>query len=980
MKIKQIACALLLAFGLSANAANTINKVSQVSTEVTLTDNVDYIITNDKPFADGGKVNITNTEHAVLIIQSIRPSLVIKNHLKDRVFINGEQAVNGENCQVKMYAHGAIIMPYAKDIAPLTVYSEPDFGGTAVSDFGLEHSGGFMNTLTDAKLNNQIRSFKLKRGYMVTFATGKSGWGYSRCFIADKEDLEFAELPVHLDGRISSYRVFQWYDAEKKGLASDTRQSANDLLGSSWCYDWATGFSHLPDRECVPHQIYVAWPSASSCGSATYACHMKTNNEPGNSADDTPQSVEVILNQWQELMRTGLRLCSESSHDGSWAHLDEFIAAVDARGWRCDILDLHCYWASGFDNMQHYYNKYGKRPIWISEFVWGASWNNNGIFSEKRHIPVTPKNVIDALNDPNNTDEFEWLKIVDGKETYIPITNPNEVKTDNSVQYFKNGRSFSQTYQQANLNAMTGIFNTLNNSPYVERYAYWNSEADCSKLLRGESELSLTGKYFQTMQSGMAYRKEYEKIPNVVYTAPSNVKGSWANQSKGFYKITWDDTNGDMLEEIRIERRLVGEEYATISTIQPMDQTSKIRTYTYQDTLTKSGEYEYRVAYTTAEGKTLLSKGALKAAKSSVQYSDKIQYGEFLVINFDDINVKYVSPFEESPIVFIGTPTDNSEVQYGNLITYSNESEFTYAPYPWVTSSSAFQKSESIPFMAIMKGNYKFSQLDCEVGTSKRVKINTEDSVSFTQPFPAGVVPVVLTEINNPTSPKSAMMVKVWNITKTGFRFKIMKEEDAVASNFPYSVSYLAITPGVGAIDDTRDLKIAAGRNDEVAYGPAARKNLFLHNSDTLHFINPFIFANLQSNKYDAAVMLRRRELTELEIIDGVEYTIGARFKRVVDPSRGYASDGTQLNQLSMKDDLGWVVIYGTGEETSGIIEVEEQESLRPYVVGNSIRVDGDEAFDVYTMQGMKIASPCGLAAGVYIVRTAKSASLVVVR
>ena len=220
MKIKQLTCALLLAFGLTANAANTITKVPQVSTEVTLSDDVDYVITNATPFAGEGKVNITNTEHAVLIIQSIRPSLVIKNHLKDRVFINGEQAVNGENCQVKMYAHGAIIMPYAKDIKPLTVYSEPNFGGTAVNDFGLEHSGGFMNTLSEAKLNNQIRSFKLKRGYMVTFATGKSGWGYSRCFIADKEDLEFSELPAHLDGRISSYRVFQWYDAEKKGLAS----------------------------------------------------------------------------------------------------------------------------------------------------------------------------------------------------------------------------------------------------------------------------------------------------------------------------------------------------------------------------------------------------------------------------------------------------------------------------------------------------------------------------------------------------------------------------------------------------------------------------------------------------------------------------------------------------------------------------------------------------------------------------------------
>ena len=50
MNIKQITCALLLAFGLTANAANTITKVNQVSTEVTLSENVDYVITNATPF------------------------------------------------------------------------------------------------------------------------------------------------------------------------------------------------------------------------------------------------------------------------------------------------------------------------------------------------------------------------------------------------------------------------------------------------------------------------------------------------------------------------------------------------------------------------------------------------------------------------------------------------------------------------------------------------------------------------------------------------------------------------------------------------------------------------------------------------------------------------------------------------------------------------------------------------------------------
>ena len=928
MKIKQLTCALLLAFSLSANAANTITKVPQVSTEVTLTDNVDYVITNATPFAGEGKVNIVNTDHAVLIIQSIRPSLVIKNHLQGRVFINGEQAVNGENCQVKMYAHGAIIMPYAKDIKPLTVYSEPNFEGTAVNEFGLEHSGGFMNSLSDAKLNNQIRSFKLKRGYMVTFAVGKSGWGYSRCFIADKEDLEFAELPAHLDGRISSYRVFQWYDAEKKGLASDTRAGANDLLATSWCYDWAAGHTLLPDHECVPHQIYVAWPSASACGSATYACHMKTNNEPGNSADDTPQTVEVILNQWQDLMRTGLRLCSESSHDGSWNHLKEFIAAVDARGWRCDILDLHCYWASGFDRMQSYYNDYGKRPIWISEFVWGASWNNNGIFA-----------------------------------------------TD---------RSFSTANQQKNLDAMKGIFNTLNNSPYVERYAYWNSEADCSKLLRGE-ELSLTGKYFQTMQSGMAYRKEYEKIPNVVYTAPSELTGSWSNQAAGAFKLTWNDTNGDMLNEIRIQRKVEEGNFETVAVMAPKDLSGKTLKYNYIDTISAAGVFEYRVVNVTADNKER-SSGVIKAARSSLSGVTGLQYGEIIMVDGEEVKMNYTEGFSDTPGLFMGAITNNnSSMHLGNFISGSGTKNFSYTPMPWLTSTStAFDKAEKIPFMAIEEGNFQFSNLDCEVGV---VKVNMVDTVTvaFNKPFPEGVVPVVLTEVRKPIQPKGPIIVKIHDVTNAGFKCILMYEDEVgTQTSIKSNVCYLAITPGVGVVHEESGLMVAAGKNEQMAYGSTARACYFTYGADTLRFNDPLVFANLQTTNYNAATMLRRNDALVTAEFDGKEFAVGARFKRITDSSRKNAPDGSKLSATSMKDDIGWVVLYTRAEGTSEPTSIESVgvagATIRPYVVDGTIYVDGCNEFDVYTLHGTKLATRAALPSGVYVVKAAASTAMVVVK
>ena len=170
---------------LPLNAANSTQTVNQVSSSVDITEDVDYVITSATPFATAGSVNIVNKEHAVVRLSAVKPSQVISTWLT-HVFIDGEAAQNNVNCQVKMYSQGCIILPYGDDSKPLTVYSELNFGGDECNDFGLEDSGGFMNTLTDEKLNNRIRSFKLKRGYMVTFSIRPGGYGYSREYPVEK--------------------------------------------------------------------------------------------------------------------------------------------------------------------------------------------------------------------------------------------------------------------------------------------------------------------------------------------------------------------------------------------------------------------------------------------------------------------------------------------------------------------------------------------------------------------------------------------------------------------------------------------------------------------------------------------------------------------------------------------------------------------------------------------------------------------------
>ena len=505
---------LFLSCLLSASAANQKESVKQVSAVVTLDSDLDYVVTDATPFTDDGLVNITSTDHAVLILESVKPSKAIASLLQTHVQIKGEAARNGVNCQVRLYGtKGCIILPYSNTDKPLTVYSEPNFSGEQSSDFGLEDDGGYMVTMTDAQLNNRIRSFRLKRGYMVTFATRASGYGYQRCFIANNDDLEMSSLPQILDAKISSYRVFKWNTAGKKGLASNTDAAVCDALNVISCYGWDVGHNMNPDVECVVNHLYEDYPSSKACGSATWSCHMKTNNEPRNSSDDQPQSLETILANWQNLMRTGMRLCSPSSWDGSdypdgSGFLNSFFQAIDARGWRCDIADLHCYWlVDTFDKIGAMQSKY-KRPIWVSEWIWGASWNSNGVFESGK---------------------TEW-------------DNEWAVKT---------------------------ICNKMNSMGYVERYFYWNSESThASKVY--DNGLTAAGRWYANQLTGLGYNSKYEKIPN---TPPmtGGFRDFRVTTEGNKATITWHDYDGEYDQLMEVLRKEPGSAWQTWRVIRPED-------------------------------------------------------------------------------------------------------------------------------------------------------------------------------------------------------------------------------------------------------------------------------------------------------------------------------------------------------------------------------------------------------------------------
>ena len=426
----------LLMVATTAFGVNTSKSVEQVTGLVTLTDDVDYCVTGATPFTDDGIVNIENTEHAVLILLDVKPSKV-KSLLAKHVLISGEKAVNGQNCQLKMYNRGCIIMPYSRDLKPLTVYSEPNFQGEACNDFGLESTNGFMNTLTDKQLNNRIRSFRLKRGHMVTFSLQGEGRGYSRCFIAADRDLEMASLPAIMDRSISSYRVFRWYDAGKPQLAAAGGDAAAcEALNVTSTYSWSAGTDMLPNQECVSHQIYSTWPSPSDCGKPTYTCHLKTSNEPLNKSDDHPEDLNAILAVWPDLMRTGMRLCTPSSWDGSdyWNGNGAFADGVTKTQVR-DALKRICNALNGYDYVERYFYWNGERDIskvylngaltpageMYSKLDGGLAYNGKYDYVPNAPTQYDPKDLTVSYNSQNSKATIRWYEYNGEQNEYIHI-------------------------------------------------------------------------------------------------------------------------------------------------------------------------------------------------------------------------------------------------------------------------------------------------------------------------------------------------------------------------------------------------------------------------------------------------------------------------------------------------------------------------------------------------------------------------------
>lgn len=381
-KFASVRAALLCLFAVAVlfplvGAAQTITQQKGLTTFVTLTNGsvvtmsgrCELHVTSSVAPITGCLIHL-NSPDAWFFLDGIKPSVVVSTYLS-QVRISGAAAVADSNCRVVQYALGTVIIPHSPGFQPLQVFSGANFLGTSLnlSQYTYYTDAGL------GVLNNTISSFRLKRGYMATFAQNANGTGVSKTYVAQDGDLDVSVLPSNLDDSISFVRVFPWRWTSKKGWSG----AVENLVDPKWSYDWDNATTSTRDTEYVPMRHNLNWNAYANINNKQNSTHALGFNEP-DKADQANMTVATAIANWPNLLASGLRLGSPAPSDAgtglTWLY--DFMSQADALNYRVDYVAVHFY-KCGWTASQYYnwllgiYQTTG-RPIWITEFNNGANW------------------------------------------------------------------------------------------------------------------------------------------------------------------------------------------------------------------------------------------------------------------------------------------------------------------------------------------------------------------------------------------------------------------------------------------------------------------------------------------------------------------------------------------------------------------------------------------------------------------------------
>lgn len=495
---------------------------SSVNTNYIVAGKTDLHLTGDFSPLVNSTVQL-NSADSWLFFDNVKPSLAIAN-LLSKVYINGVSAAGNANVRVGIYKNGTVIMPNGNvtSQAALQVFTQTNLGGSSRTMA--------IHTYYDSlgAFDNNIRSFKLKRGYSATFAANADGTGYSRVFVANDGDLVVNTMPEGLVATTSFVRVFKWEWVSKKGWAGGG--TPLNLVNATWFYDWNVGGQTSDNQQYAVIRQNGGWPSWTDINNKQNVSHLLGFNEPDHT-DQANLTVEEAIRQWPDLMKSGLRVGSPApSNPNSWLY--SFISKCDSLDYRVDYVAIHCYWNSRtpeqwYSGLKAVYDQV-KRPLWITEWNNGANWTGES-----------------------------W---------------PSTVTEQ----------------QQKQLNDIQGILRVLDTTSFVERYSIYNWVEDKRAMVLADT-LTPAGRYYSANKSDFAYNPQKAFVHTWKLAAPV-ISGTINGDNYFRATLSWRDINGEMGGKYILERKIDGVNadfvtaqeftgYATGSTLSYVDSVYTKATY-----------------------------------------------------------------------------------------------------------------------------------------------------------------------------------------------------------------------------------------------------------------------------------------------------------------------------------------------------------------------------------------------------------------
>lgn len=939
-RIQLLLTGLLLTVCVQA-AVNDVTTVSQVTEDMVLTTPIDLCITNEED-ALTATIDIANEDAAVLF-QNIVPTVVIDN-LLEKITINGQIAKNGTNCRVAIYRHGTLVLPRGKSYPALTVYTESDFAGKS-------------NTYTQGarqaslgKFNNNIRSFKLKRGYMATFANHTDGTGYSHCYIADREDLE-VNLPIEMAGRVSMLRVFVWNWVSKKGC-SDVRDA--NLMNNghaTWFYDWGAGTTSRTNHEYSPQRHHEAgnsngdgwkgaWPGWDAVNASDETCtHVLGQNEPDNTSGDkevytyvttipdNPRekcATSTLVQHAKEFLYSGKRIGTFACCNPNTGWVNEYLNYCRENNIRVDFVATHYYIggqspAGCIDRLKALYNATGL-PVWVTEWNNGANWSGESGFST----------------------DAGWYSWGSGNDKA------------------KNGEWLRDVLRRAD------------NEPWLERLAIYQNVESKRMIADDWVTLNAGGKIWGAYLSKLAYDSNAGGINYMMpwtHHIPNTFEAT-LDQSKKIVTFTWNNPDTDMTDSCIIELKR-GTSYIPLKTLYMNEDEARTTTLDMSDY--EPGLYTFRLTNYDYDGKVRRAKEtpSISIANGAMAIG-KLQYGKLQLVNTETVDIE-IAPQDKSPYVVMGLMSyaNKSNGISNHLVNYYTN-YFRFRFFPWkLTTPVTFSSTESVDYIVLPADTICQLPKGMKLITGKATVKKDETVVTFSEPFPEGVTPVVVAQYQNRTTTASTnpIVARIYDVTNTGFKAILVRQEGITSGFNSMDVLYFAATPGQESIGGGKLLTV--GRDTQTPVGGSTARVVYFRDEqgETMSFKNPFIVACAQTNNYGKMSVLRiSRQSTKDNMI------VGASILRQTDPSNTSVTEND--NASNNGDYIGWFIISddpdGNADDPAvitptGIKTVGYKTELNVSVEGRKIMANGKN-IKAYTLDGSRVELGKPLPRGVYVV------------